>query len=531
MAFTYTLINTSREKGVCLNWPPNPEADTPYDLQFEPARNPDHLIDAPYLGAYYTGTRMLTGTVNVSCFDYGAWGEFQASATLENGQVVYGTVRGSNRQTVKLPERRDGSHIANAYFRMHRISNLPDEDDSENDPVGDGFKGDGLTLYEEYRGFMNGAEWTPGDPITKDVFVLNDLRYSYSAQLGIGMFEQATGLKVHRLLRDNQVDANKAINFHRTAGAHVVDQHVIHIKAGLRVAQGATFANAADVGTPGTAKYLLMPPDLAAFRGLQYFASTIAHEMLHCCNVYHHGQRDKTVWWYHAPPGSDVFEDAAVPNQAGNALVRGGSPVAITVRKENGSVVRAQDLFASGRTEMLVTMGMPHGEHCGVEDCIMRYDVSVAYPAAANTLLVTATRQPDAKLAATPLPTDLRVKLTDERGREIAAKFEPARPTPDSGTSLYWLAAEAETAGLVSGRYRLTLVTGAGGAPPGWRVEIGEFQVVAPSQERRGAAASSACNGWCCWAGTTRRWLKPIDWSPRMRRTRTHGLPGATSCC
>src|SRR5438045_2967981 len=179
--FIYTLINTSHEKGVCLNWPPNPDESLPYDLQFEQKQNPTLRIDEPNLSAVDSTGDMVNGSVNVSCFDYGAYGEFQAMAELENGQIVYGTVRGTlDQSSVKLPERRDGSSIANSFFTQNGLGNLPDDDDSETDPVGDGFKGDGLTLYEEYRGFKNGNEWTPGNPKRKDVFVLNELRYSHS---------------------------------------------------------------------------------------------------------------------------------------------------------------------------------------------------------------------------------------------------------------------------------------------------------------------------------------------------------------
>jgi hypothetical protein len=377
--FIYTLIKTSHEKGVCMNWPPHPDPTLPYDLSFEPQRNPNLLIDEPYLAAVDSTGDMVTGSVNVSCFDYGAYGEFQASAELENGQVVYGIVRGTqDQQSVKLPARRDGSNIANAFFTANGLGNLPDDDDSETDPVGDGFKGDGLTLYEEYRGFKNGNEWTPGDPKKKNVFVLNELRYSYSVIKGIKIFERATSLRVLDLLRENQVNADNAINFNYTSGPHVVDQHVIRIKPGLKVAAGSTYASADDVGTPGTAKTLQVPPDLAAFRGMNFFALTVAHEMLHCTNVYHHGQKDYTVYWYYN--GQDFFEDRAIPNAAGNGFVRANNPIPITVKREDGTQVLPASFFKPGFTEGLLDFGVEHGEHSGAEDCLMRYSIAVAYP-------------------------------------------------------------------------------------------------------------------------------------------------------
>src|SRR6185295_1585197 len=148
--------------------------------------------------AVQTGTDLLTGAVNVSCFDYGAYGDFEAIAILSNGQVVRGVVKGTvDRYQLKLPARKDGSLIATAFLDQHGVTNLKDDDDEENGPLGDKFKGDGLTRYEEYRGFLVGRSWTAGDPKKKDVFVVNELRYVPAVALGIKPFENATRLKVH----------------------------------------------------------------------------------------------------------------------------------------------------------------------------------------------------------------------------------------------------------------------------------------------------------------------------------------------
>jgi hypothetical protein len=373
--FIYTLTETTREKGVCLNWPPRPEADTPYDLQFEPGQNPDMYIDAPYLRAVHTGAAPYEDTVKISCFDYGAYGEFEASAVLENGQVVYGIVRGpSNHQIVKIPNCRDGSKIATAFFTANGIGNLADDDDSENDPVGDGFKGDGLTLYEEYRGFKHGDNWMTADAKKKDVFVVNLMRSNPEVAAGISLFKGATALNVHPLLREYQVNANGVINFNRTAGPHVVDQHVIRIIPGTPVAEGATSAGVLKVGTPGMAKRVKIPPDLGQHRGTFFFASTVAHEMLHSCNVFHHGEKDLVVKWSYQPPGNQFFEDASGT----------GAAVPITVKKENGSVVLPSDFFPGGITEGPIDLGLPHRLHSGAEYCLMRYAIAIAYPSSSD---------------------------------------------------------------------------------------------------------------------------------------------------
>lgn len=369
--FIYYLRKTSREKGICMNWPPKPEADTPFDLQFEPSYNKDLVVvDQKGQAAQQSVERATQGEVVVSCFDYGANGEFEAIAELENGQTVNGIVKGTKDQRyLKLPARKDGSLIASSFLKG--LGDLKDDDDSENDPVGDSFKGDGLTLYEEYRGFMDGDDWIPGDPKKKDVFVLNQMRGLPQALRGIKLFEKATGLKVHKRLKDNQVDAGMMINFNRTAGPHVVDQHVIRIRAGPT---DKTSAFVEEVGTPGTAKSVNVSLSWEEFRQVgtkrvPSFERTIAHEMSHDCNIYHHGQADKDVTWeYVAGPPGYINE-------------RGFGP--ITVKWEDGLPCTAASLFpnpASNNVLEDLQLGVPHGQHSGHADCLMRYWVAWGYP-------------------------------------------------------------------------------------------------------------------------------------------------------
>lgn len=100
-------------------------------------------------------------------------------------------------------------------------------------------------------------------------------------------------------------------------------------------------------------------------------------------------------------------------------------------------------------------------------------------------LIVSAVRLPDEKTASVPLPANLALKLTGETGTIKTIAFEPLpRPTmAENAVALYWQATEAGTRGLSTGRYRVTLAP-AQGEYPGWRMEAGEFEVVAPNPER-----------------------------------------------
>lgn len=384
--FVYRLKETSKERGICMNWPPQPEANTPFDLQFEKDTNGQDIevigTDGQTAQQTTSAEYMTEGEIIVSSFDYGAWGELEAEAELENGEIVRGVVKGTNEQRLRLPARKKDSKIANVFLKG--LGNLKDDDDSEDDPVGDHFKGDGLVLYEEYRGFMEGDHWTAGDPKKKDVFVLNQMRELPQSLRGIEVFENATGLKVHSKLKDNQVNGPMMINFYCTACPHKVDQHVIRIQAGSTKKGTAAFVE--DVGTPGTAKSVHMPPNWEEFRQVgtrrvPSFERTLAHEMSHDCNIYHHGEADKTVWWRitNSVPEQIIEVEVYYDENQGQYFAVSPAVAVITVKKEDGSVVPPRSVIPAGTNQRIVKLGVPHGQHSGNADCLMRYWIAFAY--------------------------------------------------------------------------------------------------------------------------------------------------------
>lgn len=373
--FNFKLKNTSREKGVCMNMPKIPDPNNPFDLQFEKTYNPDHDIIWPdNQVAIQGGDKMTEGYAVVSSFDYGAYGDLEVTAELENGQVVYGVVKGTGEKFLKLPKRKVGSDIAEVFLK--NLGNLPDTDDNEDDPVGDGFKGDGLSLYEEYRGFIDGANWITGDPKKKDVFVYNQMRGMAKVQRGISVYENATKLVVHRHILTKQVNSDMVINFNNNPKNHIVDQHVIRLMMGRSTRLGGRTAHVEKVGTPGTAKSVTMPVNWEEFRqvgarSIPSWERTQAHEMSHSSNLYHHGQSDETVWW--------VYEDNPVPQIV---EVNGNNRMNIFVYREDGTEMTAAQFFPANTpvgNGYEIQLGIEHGQHSGAEECLMRYWVADAY--------------------------------------------------------------------------------------------------------------------------------------------------------
>lgn len=209
---TFLLAGDSHEPGVTMNWPPEKQliSPTPPDLNFDKnqSANANFQINSDGTQAQIAPTTppiVAPVTIVLSPHDWGGWGTLNVTATVD-GETITGHFRGDPTPDILIPKRQPGRHVADVWKSAHNISlTTPDTDDSETDPVGKpGCVGDGFTLYEEYRGFIENRKHIEGDPSSKDFFILNDI--GADAEPGIFLFTAATGLTVHKDLRDDEAE-------------------------------------------------------------------------------------------------------------------------------------------------------------------------------------------------------------------------------------------------------------------------------------------------------------------------------------
>ena len=381
----FKLKHTSKEPGVCMNWPNDPIAPAPFDFKITSKGNPTLIVDTDEEGAADTAIpeNKFDGSVTVTSFDYGATAELEVTAFLTNGVQVQGTVKGTSAKNIFLPKRsKPTSYIALSYLNHYGVKNLPDDDDSENYPVGNGFKGDGLTLYEEYRGFKSGNLWTDCDPTKKELFVVNTIGGDPDTWNGITIYEKASKIKVFRYTRKSQVDRGQVINFNHSARPHVVDQHALFIIDGP-LKQG--YAHVVEVGPPRLALHVEIPPDYMRFQTvngitLPYFALSLAHEMLHGSSVNHHGNIDTYKCFQGAMTPTPHWQLYNVEQRTDPAT--GGSQFVmttlvsdnVTLKKEDGTLIPPTD-----NGNMVLWEGVPGGQHSGNNECLMKYDCAKCY--------------------------------------------------------------------------------------------------------------------------------------------------------
>ncbi len=353
------FVHRSREKGQDLNTPLDSERQDTPDVFFDQTRNPGTRCDADPVGSGYFGSCVTLSEVNeytftISSEDYGAFSTLDVSCLgcvslagvvgMESGGYPVAVEEPERaRRLVHVPKDVNKNQISDGY-PPDRLWAVAAEEDDDNVPVGNGIKGDGLSAYEEYRGFHNRqrqhirTSWN-----TKDLFVQNPMGFV------VGGFAQASGIHVHEVASDQFRD--RVVNFN-SGHAHVVEQHGLVMLPRYTPRKGL-LGEVTDFGPPKNVEevkiYLLNMYHYRSsdrMRGLQ-LDETVAHELGHAVGIRHHG--DTSTWketWY--PPGgwSEL------------------SPLHNTYTRP---------ILCGVRLPGEVLFGRKHNQSSGVLDCYMRY--------------------------------------------------------------------------------------------------------------------------------------------------------------
>jgi hypothetical protein len=379
--FTFNLEDTSMEPGVCMNWPPKPGLSD-YGLKILEERNKTLEV----IGPDEAKTRQAgkEAELTVSAIAYGAWTRLKVTAETEDGQKLKIRFHDKEVQDIPLPHFEGENHIALAYLKRHGLTGVGADWDKEQEPWGNGFSGDGFTLYEEYRGFAVKGKHITGHPSKKDLFVCDETGQEGA---GIDLFEHLTKIVVHRVDLE-ELGTARIVNRNHAQGPHAVDQH------GLRIVRGKGSYEAVGVegsgtpiGPPRTVNYVNVPAPGKSLsdEDKQERESLMAHELCHGVGVSHHGDGMNVKIWYWKEKllgGWQLYEDdlAGDPDTPVDKLKAAGKPVAIrALREADGSELQKGDPWPPGSAWderlkgcKLLIFGK-QSECSGDTSCIMRY--------------------------------------------------------------------------------------------------------------------------------------------------------------
>jgi hypothetical protein len=230
-----------------------------------------------------------------------------------------------------------------------------------------------------------------GVPGRKDVFICRSESLPDDAIVGTMLFENISGLKVHDGLKTDESGPEGIVNPNSKGTTKRGD------KFGILMVQVDSAGVATGSGGPGKPKKVTItssfsPDQVVPIRTGEgaliltgEYPSTIAHELLHCCNVDHHAHwtgkwvdRGYVTW--------DIRGESLIETRA-HEYSSGPERVTIPLKNvmwEGGEEVVSPERLKSWLTgakgaEGRVFVARQHGEHSGHRDCVMRYDCAVAF--------------------------------------------------------------------------------------------------------------------------------------------------------
>ena len=233
--FRFTPLRVTREPGYALN--AGEKDDTFPDLEFE-AGQPGFTEPVPTgtSEAWEIETTELVDetTVVVRASDYGAWAKLRCEVNVDGEWLDCRAEDGGDYITI--PRDTDEDRIADSWEDQHGIRDQGEEDDEDATPQGQNSDADGISLYEEYRGFVeDDEEHQRLDPEKKELFVRDEDGWVAKAS----NFETGTGLTVIYIGKDGWTDPNdgygtvdpqkRVVNLNTSGYGHMLDQHALHV--------------------------------------------------------------------------------------------------------------------------------------------------------------------------------------------------------------------------------------------------------------------------------------------------------------
>lgn len=420
----FELHETSREPSVALNWPPEASGGGPkippdpnFDLRFDgQTGKTDAKKQLQTVTTLLVSNGEPTAEAGIDCYDFGAWSTVVVVAELADGRTVTGHLeKDPDTWAIPLPKSTGASFIADAWKEQYKIT-APDRSDDETEPEGEpGCSGDGLTLYEEYRGFYENGRHIRTNPKRKDLFIFNNC--GAVAEPGIQLFQRVSKLEVHKKFRREERSEmheqsaygswfDATINGYFDRGPHRILQHRVDIESCGNSSWGSggqtvlkeheawwRHLRPKDVQNitvegPGSDIWAKQYGVSAADKPRQ-FDIAIAHELFHAVGVDHHGQGDYSTQFTAMSadePGNPTGHATWVASSVEKTPVRILEEMTGKDITES-SAKRVLDLLWSdspdkgerNRSRQIYFIGKKNAAHSGDEDCVMRYFFADAY--------------------------------------------------------------------------------------------------------------------------------------------------------
>lgn len=229
-------LESSKEPGLCMNHPLK-DAGKENDLRL--ITTDDFYADNDLEGSSQDFTSELT--IPLECYDYGAYGKLRVRAQTASGLNLQAYVEDSPGELyLTIPEDKDDNHVADQWQEDNELaSGLPADWDKSPEPKDQKEPGDGISLYEKYRGFIFQDVHERLDPNWKHVFIHDPDGW---VQETIRDADSGSNIEAASQCRIRFVDAEswtgsgaagsgqRMVNFNYSKDSHATDQHALDVE-------------------------------------------------------------------------------------------------------------------------------------------------------------------------------------------------------------------------------------------------------------------------------------------------------------
>jgi hypothetical protein len=311
------LIRVSKEPGICLNWPYSEPGSSVYFVD----HCPDLTISTSEKYELYDTVRCKrfanTDTlwflkaaslkpdkiqkITINCYDYGAYGFLKSSARNPYIEISWTKEELShpvewkqkfvfNDSRITIPRDVDTNKIADAGYypvSMQGIQTVLIKDSlppwSDNEAVeGNTNHGDGISAYEEYRGFRIQGTYRKLNPYVKNILIWD------RDDCGFGYFgHQNTGIAPIKI-KQHEFDTLRIINKNRNTFSLGFDQKGIRLFSFSDAT--APYGGVAEGLMLDTCEYVWINRFYYQDPSKVYEKQLVAHEISHALGALHHGE-------------------------------------------------------------------------------------------------------------------------------------------------------------------------------------------------------------------------------------------------
>ena len=393
-----TLTHVTRVPGTCMN---STEGGSELDL-YLPKQSPWVVADDSLSATLeVTKPEDKAATFDLAATDYAAYGKLNVDVMIA-GVWKHATDKQSGATVKTVPTDDDDNSLADGWEEKEGLSGIHAMDDDDDTPDGDGSRhGDGLTAWEEYRGFMEHGDHIRTSPKVMDLFLSDQT--GGQAAAGVRYFEGVSQIRVHEQLTADELGESRVVNRNHNS-LHKVDQHGIPIVMGPEksTAEAVAETPGKGYGPPVMTAKINLPSGRSYARPAKGAASnetedniiTLAHELGHCVGIAHHAEGVRYVKWYQMQTADGQWEtrESDFDPGSGKVLKNNNLGVLIRVFRESagpgGPPEVAGGTLAAGEADKVngkptgmrsVLLALRPSPYAGQENCIMRYTDPDAY--------------------------------------------------------------------------------------------------------------------------------------------------------